>query len=355
MAPSPNRDPEAFLESVLDIVRAHHIRLVIPVSDTAVLTIDRNRQLFPAGTRLAIPGSDAIAKVIDKRRNIEIARSLGIPCPRQFEAADISEVSKMIEELKLPVVLKNPAYGTDLGKAFRFRVLFAESEGQVRQYVQEYCVADQLPLFQECVVGDVYNLCCFAVQGQTVAVHAYRSLRRLDGEGVLREIVAPIPILEEYARRLLRELRWDGVAHLGFFLSRDEDPDGQKVWYMETNGRPWASLQGSVNGGWDFPLWIYRYFLHGEVPRPAPISVGSRTCWHLGDLKALLEYLKGGGPATRTEPGALRAVLSYLAGFSPRVHSDTFRLDDPLPAGVEHWRYLAALLKRAARRPARGR
>ena len=53
----------------------------------------------------------------------------------------------------------------------------------------------------------------------------------------------------QYARDLLGALRWDGVAHLGFFV----DKARKKVWYMETNGRFWASIEGLVHAGWDDP------------------------------------------------------------------------------------------------------
>ena len=59
---------------------------------------------------------------------------------------------------------------------------------------------------------------------------------------------APTPDLVEHARNLLAALEWDGVAHVSFFIGKN----GQK-WYMETNGRFWASVEGSVYAGWDFP------------------------------------------------------------------------------------------------------
>ena len=40
-----------------------------------------------------------------------------------------------------------------------------------------------------------------------------------EGNGeVFRKIIEPSPDLLQYARALLGALRWDGVAHLGFFV-----------------------------------------------------------------------------------------------------------------------------------------
>ena len=149
---------------------------------------------------------------------------------------------------------------------------------------------------------------------------------------------------------MLSAVEWDGVAHVAFFVGADQ----KKLWYMETNGRIWASVQGSVHAGWDFPYWIYRYFLHGEAPQPGPIEIGSRTCWHRGDLESLLLFFRGGEiPATGTDPSGLQALGQYLSGFSPRNRSDVFRLSDPMPAVVDHLRLFRRLLSRGKRRAAR--
>jgi hypothetical protein len=144
--------------------------------------------------------------------------------------------------------------------------------------------------------------------------------------------VQPTADLVEHTRNLLGALKWDGVAHVSFYVGKN----GQK-WYMETNGRFWASTQGSVDAGWDFPCWAYEYFLHGKKPEPGPIKLGSQTCWHTGDMLALLKFIAGKGeiPTPGTTPGRLRATMQCLSGFSPRNHSDLFRWHDPLPAFVE--------------------
>jgi hypothetical protein len=114
---------------------------------------------------------------------------------------------------------------------------------------------------------------------------------------------------------------------------------------METNGRFWASIEGSVHAGWDFPYWTYEYFLHGKKPEPGPIKLGSRTCWHTGDVLALLKFIAGRGenPTPGTTPGRLRATMQCLSGFWPGIHSDLFRCNDPLPAMMELRPYLNRL------------
>lgn len=338
VCPSPVTEPDAFFEFVLSVVKQRGIRLVIPVLEESLLVLDRRRDEIELHARLAAADSDALHRVMDKRLNLALARQHGVACPAQFELEKIEQLPQLIAELGFPLVLKPPGSPYDPRlPPFPFKVLYANDESQLRAYLDRYCADGVYPMFQECVTGQTRNLCCFAVAGEIVAIHEYLSHRSLKGHGVLREVVTPTPEGVDSARKMLRALHWDGIAQFSFFL----DPDSQQLRYMETNGRFWSSIAGSVHAGWDFPYWVYRYFLYAEQPSPEPIRIGSRTCWHRGDLVALVNYLAGGeSPGRAQRPGKLRAVAQYLAGFAPSIHADAFAWNDPLPELVDHWQVL---------------
>jgi predicted ATP-grasp superfamily ATP-dependent carboligase len=335
-SPSAMHEPEAFVEFTLQTIRKFRIKLAIPITDQALILFDQYRAGLESLTRVAMASAPALRAALDKRINLELAVKLGVPCAKQFELTSLKQIPEMIATLGFPIVLKRPGDPVDKTvPAFSFRVLYAHNEAQLRGYLAEHCENEQYPLFQEMATGEIHNVCCFAVQGEILAAHEYQSIRRLEGAGVFRRIIEPSPDLLQHARGLLRAVRWDGVAHLGFFVDKKRD----RVWYMETNGRFWASIQGSVHAGWDFPYWVYQYFLHGQRPNPGPIEMGSLTCWRLGDLLALLNFWRGGDiPASGTNPTKAEAALQYLSGFAPNVHSDLFAWDDPLPALVEYWK-----------------
>ena len=335
-SPSAMKEPEAFIEFTLRMIRQHRIQLAIPITDQALLLFDQYRAGLESLTRVAMASPAALRCALDKRINLDLAVKLGVPCARQFELTSLQQVPEMIDTLGFPIVLKRPGDPVDKTvPSFSFRVLYAHDEAQLRAYLAEHCANGQYPLFQEMATGEIHNVCCFAVHGEVLAAHEYQSIRRLEGAGVFRKIIPPSQDLLQHARALLGALHWDGVAHLGFFVDAKRD----RVWYMETNGRFWASIQGSVHAGWDFPYWVYQYFLHGQRPKPGPIELGSLTCWRLGDLMALLNFWRGGDiPATGTNPTKFQAALHYLGSFSPNVHSDLFAWDDPLPAAVEYWK-----------------
>jgi predicted ATP-grasp superfamily ATP-dependent carboligase len=152
----------------------------------------------------------------------------------------------------------------------------------------------------------------------------------------------------DYAQRILGAIKWDGVAGVSFIVS----PDHEHSWYIETNGRFWASVQGSVNAGWDFPYWAARYFLHNEVPVP-PMSTSRKTvtCYHTEDLAMLIRYLAGGPSSSSvTKPGALTAVWGYLRAFGPGYQPDVFQWYDPSPAIVDHMELASRALRRLMQR-----
>lgn len=347
--PDARSEPEAFVGAVREAALSHGVRLVLPTTDRTIYACVRRRDAFEPEIRVAAPPTPAVLNVLDKKLNLETAERLGIPCPRSFDLERIDQVPRMIADLGFPMVLKKPGPAAVGGEPRRlgFRWLVAHDESELRSILRDRCPAGVFPVVQQLVTGRVRNVCCFAIDGEIVACHEYASLRRRGGVSVYRELTPLTPELRLYAAAMLNELRWTGVAHLGFFVS----PSDGDVRYMETNGRFWASLSASVAAGWDFPFWMYDYFATGRRPetRSQSAGVGSRSRWLFGDLAVLLSRLAGTRDTqSGVASGRIRAVLDYLAGFSPSVDADAFELNDPFPELVEHWH--GARLALSARR-----
>src|SRR5689334_11488904 len=84
VSPSPAKQPEAFIEFVLEVIRKYEIKLAIPVTDQALVLFDQHRAQLEKHTRLAMASATALRGALDKRRSLEVARELGVPCPDEF-------------------------------------------------------------------------------------------------------------------------------------------------------------------------------------------------------------------------------------------------------------------------------
>ena len=332
LVPDPDENPGAFVDTVLMRAREHQVRVIMPISDGALMLLNAKRALLPEGTSLAAANEKAVNNVLNKEENLRLARRVGVPCVRQFPLLGPDGVTQCAKELGLPLVVKNPTPEVLVAEGgLPFRMKFPATLKELERIVRQCQRATVRPLFQEYVSGAAVNVAAFAEGGKVVAIHQYVSHRRSDHAGILREIVPLRADLEKYTCDMLAELRWDGLAQIGFIV------DGERVWYMETNGRFWGSVQASVNGGWDMPHWQYRFFADRVTPSVQPIRIGSMTCHHGGDLKVLLQYLHGGrSPTFYTDPGRLWALKQYLASFRPSIHADVFNWRDPLPGLYEH-------------------
>jgi predicted ATP-grasp superfamily ATP-dependent carboligase len=192
-APSPDDDPGAFLDVVLDACVKHDARLVMPIVDASLAVCSEHRALLPT---LAAPGAESVRNVLDKRLNLATASRLGVRCPAGLALERVDQIPDLTERIGYPMVLKNPGWGPDGSRpAHAFKWQIARDERELRTLLAEHSGNGPFPLFQELVEGVVTNLCCFVAAGRIVAAQQYRSVRRLAwaGTAVLREIVEPDP------------------------------------------------------------------------------------------------------------------------------------------------------------------
>ena len=178
-------------------------------------------------------------------------------------------------------------------------------------------------------MGDVRNLAAVR-RGRTDRGHVpLHSTQRWTGSSA--KIVAPLPDLVEHTRTCC-----GSRSRTVWPTWRLRQSRRQEEVYMETNGRFWAYTEGSVHAGRDSLLGL-SVFSPRRKTGSGRNQNRSTTCWHYGDLMALMKYLRGRGESPTTGTTRLtRAVCQYLSDFSPRIHSDVFHWSDPMPGIMEH-------------------
>ncbi|MDW7710944.1 MAG: hypothetical protein SCH98_10745 [Deferrisomatales bacterium] len=333
--PPPQDDKQAFAGRILDLVREHRISVVFPSGESEVIALDEFRDSFPPGVALAMAPRDSLTLALDKRRTYSLAEAVGVPCPRTCCPGSVPEATAFAREVGFPVVLKRfamPTYGrTDRGRSVK--VAYAKDPPALEKALEVCGTAGCLPLVQEYVSGDGVCQGTVCVSGEARGVYQYRRAREYPVTGGVTavhvtEAVDPVPLA--WTRRLLGEMRFEGLAQVEYRRSRKT---GRYV-LIEVNGRCWAPISGALRAGLNYPLAHYRHLTGGEaVELPPAYPVGRRTRYLRGDLSALEQHLQGRTPDyLEPLPSRGRLLWDILKDFSPGTRGDVHDWGDPSPS-----------------------
>jgi predicted ATP-grasp superfamily ATP-dependent carboligase len=337
VAPDALHAPSEFADAIAEYVRRLGIRVVVPVTDAAMLA------LLPVRDRLApavIPfgGLDAFLALADKAGLRERAGRLGIAFPPQVELSWEERNEPLGDRVRLPVVIK-PArsVGESASGREKFGVRHAATLDDVQRIARDLPRAAYPLLIQQRIVGPGIGVFLLLWDGRLVASFAHRRIREKPPSGgvsVSAESVAATQALIDHSWSLLRDLGWCGVAMVEYKM---EDADGTP-YLMEINGRFWGSLQLAIDAGVDFPRLLAECAL-GHVPGPIPsYRTGVRTRWWWGDVDHLIARLRHSDAKLSLPAGApsrVAAVRDFVAASMRRDGDAVWRWDDPRPFVAE--------------------
>ncbi|MCC6223300.1 MAG: ATP-grasp domain-containing protein [Thermoleophilia bacterium] len=330
--PPPARDPEGMVDVLLHAARSRDVDLIVPVTDDVLLPLARRRSLFDDVCQLAIAPDAALAQTADKQATIELARSLGVPVPPTAVVRTAAEAGALADELGWPIVLK-PQSSRLVGETGveAFTVTYANDAARLATAMGRF--EGRCPvLLQRYVRGEGHGVELLLRDGEPLAAFQHRRLHEVPlsgGASAFRESVSLDPELEGHALRLMRALRWTGLAMVEFKLT----PAGPLL--MEINGRIWGSLPLAVKSGVDFPARLAALHLDddGESAEPSrgyALGVRSRNLelevvWILSVLRGRRRYPFLPSPARRE--GAFAALRLPW----PPDGYDILSLRDPSP------------------------
>ena len=329
--PDLTADAKAFAHAVIDFVREHPTRMVLPTGDGAIASLIPYRDQFELYRSVLALAPDAALDIAnDKDRTLAVAQSLGIDYPRTVPISSIDDIRALGDSFQFPFVLK-PTISFSPLSADRLRVVEVINESEAASAIRVYQSAGAGVLAQEWACGRREGVSLFVADGEIRAACAHvahRTSPALGGASVLRESG---PILEEIygpAARLVAAIGLEGVCEVEF----RRDADGRPL-LMEVNARLAGTIENAVHSGVDFPLMIWQWATGQPVERVHGYKTGVRTRWLRGDMRWLHDnHRRAGRPDS--VPRA-RALSSFAVEFLRTRHLDCLDLRDLGPARAE--------------------
>ncbi len=347
--PSYAADPDAFASAVLDFVREHPTRVVLPTGDGVISALAPHRNRFDAlGCVLALAPNGALEIATDKDRTLEVARKLGIDQPKTMRIDSLSEMPAMLAAFSFPFVLK-PAVSWTGRSDHRLLPMEVVDRDEAADVTQGILAAGSSVLAQEWACGCREGVTLFIVDGEVRAACAhvaYRTHPPLGGASVMRESI-PVPAdIFDPAVRLAQAIGLEGVCEVEF----RRDAAGRPL-LMEINPRLAGTIENAVHSGVDFPRLIWQWAVGLPVDRVDGYRSGVRTHWLHGELRWLRDNYRRAGRPDSVPRG--QAFWTFASDLVRTRHYDCFDRRDPGPFMAELRNTATSILKsRNPRAPA---
>jgi len=311
--PSPYREPNTFIQYILDEVKINQYDVIFPVTPATVLPIVKRMDEFSKHTVVPYPKYEILSRAMDRIETFRSAQENGIPCPKtyfmgRFGDKGFENVSGTIE---FPVAIKPAASSSNEAIICDSIQEFAQKCKQADKEYGSFLIQEILPTGGE--IG-VYTL--FDARSKPLALSVQKKIRSYppeSGSSTLRETVKNETAVN-LAIKLLTSMKWTGLAMVEYAT----DPRDGVLKLLSVNPHVWGSLQLSILAGVDFPYLLYRMALGEEIEPNLSYKTGIKCRWLLpGDL---LWYL--------ATPGKLKNLSSLV---TLNTADDIMSLSDPGP------------------------
>lgn len=285
--------------------------VVFPVGAATLAQLAEHREALEGHARFLVSPPAVLEAANDKRRVGELARSLGVPAPKEYPCPD----GALPEAF--PVVVK-PRCGEKFGLHAEERYRKAYDPAGFRTAWEAMARYDPQPVVQELLTGEAVGVSLVMDEkSRPVSVLCHRRVREYPTQGGPSSCCESVwdGDLVQHAVKLLRGLGFVGLAMVEF--------KGGKL--LEINPRVWGSFPLTYKCGAPLARDYVRASLGEELPliQGPGYKTGVRMQFVLNDGLACLGYLRQGQPGR-----GLRGLVDLL---NPRVKDGVFSCDDPKP------------------------
>lgn len=270
--PSPDDEPEAFVERLTEIVRTGNYDMVFPVRDSTTLLVSEHRERLAEWTELYLAAHETISALDDKGETVKLARQADVPVPRTYFPEELAR-----EQIKAtadyPVLIRARRSSGSRG------IEHVESPAGFDAAYDRVNATHGEPMIQEYIEKTGYSTACILLDEshQEVASFSYERRKEypLSGGPTVVGVSTDDTTVKRHARNLLQEASWQGAAEVEFILDETGSPR-----LLEVNPRFWTPLQLAIQAGVDFPYLIWNE-AHGNAESVSEYETGVTYRWLL--------------------------------------------------------------------------
>lgn len=335
--PDPASDPEAFIDWMATHRQVNHYDLIVPTTEITSQCLLAATDQLP-DMPLPFADYDTVMKLANKSDLVNAAEEVGIPVPMSAWFENASKLPPA-EEFAFPIVLK-PSLSKIRTRngwiATTVRILKNREDLnavlQTDQYLQEHSF-----MLQEYIPGHGAGLFCLFCRGRPIQFFAHQRLREKPPGGGVSVLSQAAPVdekLKALTTRLMKNVRWHGVAMVEFRIAEDGT-----AYLMEVNTRFWGSLQLAIDSGVNFPALMADIHFRKKVRPVRHYNLDQRLRWFLGDLDSLYIYIK----ESHTRQEKLSRIRQFLTPRFRNQKHEVNRMSDIKPFVSELVQYLEAL------------
>jgi predicted ATP-grasp superfamily ATP-dependent carboligase len=334
-------DRQAFIAALLEFVREHSVRVVLPSGDITIGVLRPYRQqLAELGCFLALAPERALEIANDKDQTLAVARRLGISQPQTVRIGSMPDIEVAIDGFGFPFVIK-PTISWTGQTAERLVPVGVIDKNEAVEVTRRLLHADAGVLAQEWASGRREGVTLFIAGNNVLAAcgHvAHRTSPPLGGASVLRESIEVPEDMLEAAVRLAKEIGLQGVCEVEF----RRDAKGRPL-LMEVNARLAGTIENAVQAGIDFPVMIWRWAMGLEIDPVTEYRYGIRTRWLHGDLRWFWQnWAQAGRPDGVSHS---RSIYAFISEFAKCFHYDNYDARDIRPF-IAELRYTIHVLRK---------
>jgi predicted ATP-grasp superfamily ATP-dependent carboligase len=269
--PSPKEKPEEFLAWMRGHLKTNKYDVLLPVDDIPLLIISKNKEELSRYCRIPIADIGTVMKARNKKQTLEIAIANGIDCPRTCFVENLSQLQDVANNIAYPALIKPQE-----SSGARGIVTVKNKEELISKYLEVHDLY-RWPLVQELIPSPLEKYCAsylFDEKGKCIASFLQNTIRQFNGADSYSIGIYDESILE-FGERLLKLLRWRGVALVEFV----RDLRDGRFKLLEINPRFWSSLELAIVSGVDFPYLLYRMAIENSIEKQVDYDPGVMFNW----------------------------------------------------------------------------